>query len=217
VNYIVYDREGNPTSNPFSVWNTTGRMYAEVVDTPYQEGGVPVPLDAGGNIDLAAAAGGPLESSTWNHVWYASNWTQGDVVRWYYANPLQLGADTFTFTPGAASYNADQAKNDVKEINVFPNPYYGVNPEELNKYNRFVTFNHLPNAAKIRIFNLAGQLVRTIDKNTTDQFQRWDLLNGAGLPVASGLYIVYIDMPDLGTTKTLKVAIIQEEQVLDRF
>jgi len=31
------------------------------------------------------------------------------------------------------------------------------------------------------------------------------------------LYIVYIELPDLGTTKILKAAIIQEQQILDRF
>ena len=60
-------------------------------------------------------------------------------------------------------------------------------------------------------------MVRTIVKSGGDQFQRWDLQNENGLPVASGLYIAYIDMPDLGTTKILKFAIIQEQQILDRF
>jgi hypothetical protein len=46
---------------------------------------------------------------------------------------------------------------------------------------------------------------------------RWNLNNQANLPVASGLYIAYIDMPDLGATKIIKVAIIQEQQILDRF
>jgi len=32
--------------------------------------------------------------------------------------------------------------------------------------------------------------------------------------VASGIYVAYIDMPDLGKTKVLKVAIIQEQEVL---
>jgi hypothetical protein len=115
------------------------------------------------------------------------------------------------------SYDADLAKTDVEKINVFPNPYYGVNPQELNKYQRFVTFNHLPTKATIRIFNLAGQTVRVLQKDSPEQFYRWDLNNQASLPVASGIYIVYVDMPDLGTTKILKVAIVQEQQVLDRF
>ena len=39
-------------------------------------------------------------------------------------------------------------------------PYYGVNTEEINKYNRFVTFSHLPQEALIRIYNLAGVQVQ---------------------------------------------------------
>lgn len=125
--------------------------------------------------------------------------------------------DVFTFTAPAPSSSVDLAKKDIEKINVFPNPYYGANSEELNKYNRFVTFSHLPAKANIRIFNLAGVMVREIEKNSTSQFERWDLANNSGLPVASGLYIAYIDMPDIGKTKVLKLAIIQEQQILDRF
>jgi len=94
---------------------------------------------------------------------------------------------------------------------------YIVTQEEINKYNRFVTFTHLPDKATIRIFNLSGVHVRTIEKDDLTQFQRWDLANDSGLPVASGLYIAYIEMPELGETKILKLAIIQEQQILDRF
>jgi hypothetical protein len=62
--------------------------------------------------------------------------------------------------------------------------------------------------------------VATIDSDSplrNGQYQKWDLNNNDGLPVASGLYIAYIDMPDLGKTKTLKFSIIQEQQILDRF
>jgi hypothetical protein len=125
--------------------------------------------------------------------------------------------DIYTFTAPAASQSNDLALDQVDQINVFPNPYYGVNSEELNKYNRFVTFTHLPKNAKVRIFNLAGVLVKNIDKTDDGQFLRWDLANQDGLPVASGLYIAYIELPDLGTTKILKLAIVQEQQILDRY
>ncbi|MEO8398512.1 MAG: T9SS type A sorting domain-containing protein [Ignavibacteriaceae bacterium] len=202
VNYQFYDRgQADPAADGFKVWNTDARMYAEIINTPYAETVVP---DADPN-------------ATWNDVWYASHYTTGDVIGLFYGNPLQTGIDKFTFNTSAPAYSADQAKEDVKKLNVFPNPYYGVNSEELNKYNRFVTFNHLPTKAKIRIFNLAGVLVKTIDKDDTGQFMRWDLANETGLPVASGLYLAYIEMPDIGTTKILKLAIIQEQQILDRF
>lgn len=137
---------------------------------------------------------------------------------WFITNKPNTTQDVFTFTAPANSYSDALAREDVAEqVNVFPNPYYGANSQELNKYQRFVTFSHLPAKATIRIFNLAGQLVKTIEKTSTDQFQRWDLLNQQNLPVASGIYIAYIDMPDIGTTKVLKLAIIQEQQILDRF
>jgi hypothetical protein len=99
---------------------------------------------------------------------------------------------------------------------VFPNPYFGFNPLETNKYARFVTFNHLPPSATIRIFTLSGTMVRTIIKSDPSQFIQWDLNNEKGFPVAAGMYIVYIDMHDLGT-KTLKLGVIPEQQYLDRW
>ena len=141
----------------------------------------------------------------------------GTIFRITSTKPNVANSDVFSFTTPPPTSSVDLAKQDVEKINVFPNPYYGANSEELNKYNRFVTFSHLPAKATIRIFNLAGVLVKEIDKNSTSQFERWDLANNSGLPVASGLYIAYIDMPDIGKTKVLKIAIIQEQQILDRF
>jgi hypothetical protein len=132
--------------------------------------------------------------------------------------------DKFQFTaPAGPTYTAENAKADVSKINVFPNPYYGFNRAETTRNQRFVTFNHLPPRAEIRIFNLAGALVAAFDETApaprqrNGQYQNWDLKNDNGLPVASGVYIAYINMPDLGVTKTLKLIVIQEQQFLDNF
>ncbi|NIR92172.1 MAG: hypothetical protein GWO08_00405, partial [Gammaproteobacteria bacterium] len=45
----------------------------------------------------------------------------------------------------------------------------------------------------------------------------WDLANHNGLPVASGIYIVHIEMPDLNETKVLKLAVIREQEYLLRY
>ena len=138
----------------------------------------------------------------------------GTVIRWITNKPHQL-TTTYTFTAPAAVHSDDLAKQDVEKINVFPNPYYAANPQEPDRFNRFVTFNHLPQHAIIRIFTLGGVQVRKLEKNDDTQFFRWDLKNEAGLPVASGMYIAYIDMPELGKTKTLKLMIVQGEQVVE--
>jgi hypothetical protein len=143
---------------------------------------------------------------------------QGTVLNIAKYRSLKSG-DTKSVDPVPVTVgNVALAQQDVTAIKAFPNPYYGVNRAETDNVNRFITFNHLPTNAIVRIFNLAGTLVRRIEKHdATTQFMRWDLLNENGLPVASGIYIVYIEMPDLDAKKTLKVAIIQEQQFLRNF
>ncbi|MGQ9642710.1 MAG: T9SS type A sorting domain-containing protein [Ignavibacterium sp.] len=130
------------------------------------------------------------------------------------ANKVNSVADVFQFSTPQPSYDANTAKVDLEKVNVFPNPYYGYHSRETAPNNKYVTFSHLPEKAVIRIFDLSGVLVRTINKNSSSQFQTWDLQNDNNLPVASGIYIVYIDMPDFGKTKVLKLAIINEQQML---
>jgi hypothetical protein len=126
-------------------------------------------------------------------------------------------SDSFTITAAPADQSSTVAQADADRVNVFPNPYLGFNPQEVNKYERFVTFTHLPNTATLRIFNLAGVPVRTLQKSDASQFFTWDLKNESGFPVGAGMYIVYIDMPDVGKTKTLKLGIIPEQQYLDKW
>ncbi|MBU1064327.1 hypothetical protein KKC74_05910, partial [bacterium] len=84
-------------------------------------------------------------------------------------------------------------------------------------YDNYVSFTHLPVKATIRIFNLAGVLVRKLEKDDTSQFMQWNLANEANLPVASGMYIAHIDLPDLDMEKVLKIMIIQDRQILEYY
>ena len=104
----------------------------------------------------------------------------------------------------------------MSAVNVFPNPYYASNTREQNKYQRFVTINHLPARASFKIYTLSGVLVRSFEKNDASQYATWNLLNDNGLPIASGLYYIHIEMPDLGLEKTLRLAVVTETQFLDR-
>jgi hypothetical protein len=207
---------GNITDNVSAATST--REWLFIFDEPYSE-------TATADNKLALIGTAPQDphrimyTATWNRrgaVAFSPGATGDDVLR-IFSNKVITASDKYEITAPSVSVSTELAKEDVKQINVFPNPYYGVNAQELNKYQRFVTFSHLPAKATIRIFNLAGQLVRILQKDSPEQFFRWDLQNQSQLPVASGLYIVHVDMPDLGETKILKVAIIQEQQLLDRF
>jgi hypothetical protein len=205
VNLLVWDRLGDISADTFYVWNINNRMYTWTVNTKYNAA----------VIDPTSQV--VSDSATWNWVFFKSTFKTGDDIMITYNNPLQIGKDTFTFTVPKSSYSTALAKQDVSKINVFPNPYYGVNSLETTKYARFVTFSHLPSTATIHIFNLAGVMVKTIQHTNGTQFQTWDLTNDSNLPVASGLYIAYIDMPGIGATRILKLAIIQEQQFPDHF
>ncbi len=153
-----------------------------------------------------------MYTATWNrrgNVGFSS----GDVLE-FYANHVNYITDIFEFKAPEVVFNAELAKSDVEKVNVYPNPYYGFSSRERLREEKYVTFTHLPRKATIRIFTLSGVLVRTIVKDDDSQFARWNLRNDNNLPVASGIYVVHIDMPELGKSKVLKVAIIQEQQIL---
>jgi hypothetical protein len=101
-------------------------------------------------------------------------------------------------------------------VRAVPNPYFAHSQYELNRFNRVLKFTHLPARCTIRLFDLAGDLVRTIEKNDNTSQATWDLNTDHGLPIGSGVYIFHIDAPGVGTT-TGKVAVFMEKERLNNF
>jgi hypothetical protein len=141
-----------------------------------------------------------------------------DNDRYYLATdkPFAVG-DVFSFQTLGASISKAQAKVELAEICVVPNPYVATNVvEPLNPLDRSsrgyrrVYFDHLPQRCTIRIFTLAGELVRTIEHNTDidDGKEFWDLLTKDNMEVAYGLYFFHVEAPGIGET-TGKFAIIK--------
>ena len=102
------------------------------------------------------------------------------------------------------------------KVKAVPNPYFAHSTYELNRFNRQLKFTHLPAQCTIRIFNLAGDLVRTLNKNDATSQATWDLNTKNGLPVGSGVYIYHVDAPGAGTV-TGKVAVFMEKERLNTF
>jgi hypothetical protein len=143
------------------------------------------------------------------------DWAAGDEFSFTAAH-INTPSVSFTFTAPATKADATLAKASVDRITVFPNPYYCINAAETSRFNKFITFTNMPTTATVRIFNLAGHLVRVLHKNDPSTFFRWDLANEVSYPVASGIYIAYIEVPDVGT-KVVKMAVIQEQEMLDYY
>ncbi len=140
----------------------------------------------------------------------------GNKVKFITNKPNALN-DVFTFSAPEVTENDSVMAADLDRVNVFPNPYYAHNGLATSRNDEYVTFTHLPEKATIQIYNLAGVLVTTIEHDGTSQFERWDLTNDSDLPVASGMYIAYVNMPEEDATKTLKFVIIQREQILEYY
>jgi hypothetical protein len=97
------------------------------------------------------------------------------------------------------NYDKSVAKDALARINIVPNPYYGHSAYEKTRVDNLVKIINLPVKCKIRIYTLAGTLVRTLEKDTDAQtFTDWDLKNDKNILVASGLYIIHIDAPGIG-------------------
>ena len=140
----------------------------------------------------------------------------GDKIQFVASIP-PTPQDHYTFsTTAKTDFVADLAKNELGKIRAVPNPYFAHSTYELNRFNRALKFTHLPARCTIRLFDLAGTLVRTIEKNDNTSQATWDLNTDRGLPIGSGVYIFHIDAPGVGST-TGKVAVFMEKERLNNF
>ena len=231
LNMILRDRDGdglwelnadNTTVTNAALLPNAGDLqynYVWVTNTPYDASGTYYGDGTGGSIGFMSTSHGAMWA-----MWCNDRGSGGMLAEASHftltPNLVNTVSDVFTFTIPTAVANTAQEKVSIEKVGVFPNPYYAFNAAETNRFVRFVTFNNLPPKATIRIFNLAGQLVRRLDKDDPTQFFRWDLLNASNFPVASGMYIAHLDMTlkDGSTmTKILKFAIIQEQEILNSY
>ena len=127
-----------------------------------------------------------------------------------------LSSDVFRFVAKKGYIDNAQAKEDLDNIKVVPNPYMAnalweeKNPYSSGRGPRSIHFTHLPNNCTIRIFTVSGELVQEIqhDSNLIDGTAEWDLLTKDRLAAAYGVYIYHVDAPGIGT-KVGKFAIIK--------
>jgi hypothetical protein len=98
-------------------------------------------------------------------------------------------------------------ENNLSKIAVVPNPYVATAIWERKPYlqtgrgERKVWFTNLPPTCTIRIFNLAGELVRTLEHDETafNGAESWDLLNIDNMEVAYGIYIFHVETDEAQT------------------
>ena len=104
----------------------------------------------------------------------------------------------------------------LRSINVVPNPYYGYSPYETSQFSTTVKITNLPADCTVTIYSLDGKFIRQYKRNESrtpvegrsnpallnNQIVpdlEWDIKNSKGIPVASGVYLIHVDAPGLGS------------------
>jgi hypothetical protein len=149
---------------------------------------------------------------------YSTGGTGTDKII-FYANHVFGPSDIFEFTTTRpADADGQVVENAVSDVYPVPNPYYNLTSLELDQFRRQIKFVNLPPAeTTIRIFNLAGDLVRTLVKDDPASAEFvWDVLTETGLPVASGMYIWHVEARGVGT-KIGKLAVFTEVEQLNTY
>ena len=86
----------------------------------------------------------------------------------------------------------------LKLINVVPNPYNAYSEYERNRLDTRIKITNLPERCTIKIYSVNGKLVKTFKKDSPQTFQDWLLINEEGIMIASGMYLIHVDVPDIG-------------------
>ena len=115
----------------------------------------------------------------------------------YDGNPLYPSRDARVETPLLGA------------VRVVPNPY---NPSAAHDKQAFpgeprVQFVNLPAQAKVDIYTVSGDLVRSLRHEEQDDSLDWDLKNGRGEDVAPGIYLYYVETT--GGTATGRFVIVR--------
>jgi hypothetical protein len=101
-------------------------------------------------------------------------------------------------------------------INVVPNPYNAFSEYERNKIDNRIKITNLPERCTISIYTTNGKLVQRIEKDSQVTYQDWILTNHANIPVASGIYLIHVEVPNVGE-RVLKAFIAMRMVDLQNF
>ncbi len=118
--------------------------------------------------------------------------------------------DEQLLTTKKESLESENIKADLDRIRVVPNPYFVTNKAENVEGADKIFFTRLPPRCTIRIYTLAGELVREIKHESSDDFKpderlaqgdkggtaEFDLLNRYNQALASGVYIFHVEAQD---------------------
>ena len=208
------DRLDNPSLNTFDkidalpsiTWASMVLLPQGVEMLPYSEGAILNDLTVRLRVD------NPYNLETFFNILNprACNIVNGEFPKYQFEIQGKAPVD---LTP-------EEYEGALSNVNVVPNPYYAYSSYELNQFNTTVKITNLPDRATVTIYSLDGKFIKQfrrdeqvfqtggtnpgVLKTQTNPDVEWDLQNAAGIPIASGVYLIHIAAPDLGEERTIK-------------
>ncbi|MCI0697259.1 hypothetical protein L0337_35305 [candidate division KSB1 bacterium] len=206
---------GVPVTAPFFVLDlTTGdTLTVEILDTRADEGDYDGTYDVAERIvigDTPYTGSGGYEANTYSYrLGFEGTYAAGTEFRIITNKPLTVN-DRYQFSTIASNIDDAKAKSELDLIRVVPNPFVVTSGFDTVRDRHEIHFTRLPLQCTIKIFSLAGELVKTIAHNADvngASFERWDLKTEFGSEVAYGVYLYHVDSP--AGTKMGKLAIMR--------
>ena len=233
LNVAFIDADVSGTWNPDGT-NLGGYEFTYILASDYDANANPVYTAKNPGV-TGTANGAGLSSMDIMYAWLPRvktvngaplTWTNGDVLMvspYVITRPLFVPGYPVKYSwnvDGTSISNSTLASTQLSEIKAFPNPYYAQSTLETDPFSRFIYFSHLPKTCDIYIYTLNGVLVNTINwnnqNNPNNSLAQWNLQNFDQIPVASGMYIVYVNAGSLGSA-TLKIAIFTPQERIDTY
>lgn len=179
-----------------AMWCSIPMLSEEFKDWNFNYGADPLPANARVRLRVAK----PYKRFLTGVVPSGTNpvIAQDSVATPYLSN---INNPTYTFNTADLKVTTDDhdaAVNALDLINIVPNPYYAYSGYENSQLDNRVKFTNLPEKCTIRIYTVNGTMIRKYTKDSPETYLDWDLKNQAGIPIASGLYIVHVDVPGVG-------------------
>ena len=194
--YNFFD-DVTPVDVPFEVWNTTEnvQVLAEIYDRDFNGVWTPENKEYIDIVNIPYDGEPHPEAWPYYHVWFFrfdttdTDYDVGDVFRIEGAG-LNCSNDEFVFNAGGI--DVQSAKSELSKIKVVPNPYIAHAVWETKEGIRKIQFTHLPDVCTIRIYTLAGDLVKTIQHDNGTGTEDWDMLSVNQQGITTGVYFYHV-------------------------
>ncbi len=157
--------------------------------------------------------------NNFEYYYTVTAFSKPDITINFPSQESSRNANALTIIPGPAP------PAEVGKVAVVPNPYrgdiayYQYNPpwerpgstrDRWLEQDRRVQFINLPAQCEIRIYTVAGDLVRTLTHNSYEKgFEDWNLTSDIGQAVASGIYLFTVQNIKSSEVQTGKFVIIK--------